>query len=69
MATSEHLVRWKFKANTLLNKSDKETSWYQQLHPDKESAVTHYISLLQNSATGDGIVVEIFRLTPLKEKP
>jgi hypothetical protein len=62
---SEHLVRWKFGPNSLLNHKDVETPWYEQFYPNKNDAVIQYVSLLR-AAEGMSMTVEIFRLTKLK---
>lgn len=63
---AEHLVRWKYGRNSLLNHLDEDTSWFQQFHPDKEKAVNHYVSLLRTATPSMAMTVEIFRLTKLK---
>lgn len=62
---AEHLVRWKYQANTTLNKNDVDTHWYSQTYSDKDAAITQYISLLKSEV--GGLVVEIYRLTRLSK--
>jgi hypothetical protein len=62
---SEYLVRWKFGPNSLLNKLDHETHWYQQFHSNKEDAVSHYTSQLSAGTWVDAMTVEIFQLVQL----
>ncbi|MET0785770.1 MAG: helix-turn-helix domain-containing protein [Paenisporosarcina sp.] len=62
---SEYLVRWKFGPNSLLNHRDVETGWFQEWHPDKESAVIHYTSILMNRPRSEACTVEIFQMVKL----
>lgn len=61
----EYLVRWKFGPHSLTNHRDVETSWYQQIHPDKKTAVDHYASLLYHSSPSMAMTTEIFQLVQL----
>lgn len=61
----EYLVRWKFLAHTPLNDSDEDTWWRHQVHPNKDEAVAHYVSLLKADMRGQ--VVEIFELVELEK--
>lgn len=60
---SEYLVRWKFGAHSLLNPRPEDTHWYQRFYPNKEQALTHYVSLLHGSSASFPIKVELFELT------
>ena len=62
---SEYLVRWKYAANSLVNRNDVETNWYEQFHLEKRNAVNQYVSLLNcnNETPSFKMTVEIFRLT------
>lgn len=62
---SLYLVRWKFGPNSLLNRSSEETSWYQQIHPNKKEALDHYISLLQNHTPSADCKAEIYEMVQL----
>jgi hypothetical protein len=61
---AKHLVRWNYSANTLLNRQDEDSAWYEQEHPNKDAAVDHYIRLLTSGV--EGLNVECYRLTRLK---
>lgn len=64
---NQYLVRWKFGPNSLLNHLDRETPWYQEFHPDKDSAVDHYIKLLPDKDHYD-MTIEIFKLVTLQKR-
>jgi DNA-directed RNA polymerase specialized sigma24 family protein len=61
---TDYLVRWKFRPG-ILNKSDVDTSWYNQFHTTKERALNHYFSYLQGSPPVYELVIEMYELVQI----
>ena len=59
-----YLIRWRYKANSLLNKTEEDTPWYDQFVEDESEALRVY---REKKITGEDFEIEVlaFELRPI----